>query len=149
MAMAAVAAFGAVLAGCSGEFPLGGNGGTGTNVCNVSCGSLYAGALLNLSCSPTNLAEVTVTGVCAMGDASPSYFVQDGGVWINSLSPGECHVALRFSSGFTYSADLTFTSSTHTGGCCPGTSVFPTKDTYAVNNPSSTCVDAGTVDANE
>jgi hypothetical protein len=113
------------------------------------CPGLYSGALFNLSCAPTNLADVMVTGVCANHDAGSSYSVQDSGVWINSLTPGVCHLVLRFSSGFTYSADLTFTSSTQTGGCCPGTSVFPTKDTYVVDNPSSTCVDAGTADVNE
>jgi hypothetical protein len=138
---AAVGAGGIVLGGCSGELPVGGNGRPGPLGCTVSCPSLYSGALFNLSCTPTNLVDVTVTGVCATRDAGPSYYVRDDGVWINSLRAGACHVALRFSSGFTYSADVTFTSSTQTGGCCPGTSVSPTKDTFMVNNPSSTCVD--------
>jgi hypothetical protein len=142
-----VAAGGAILGGCSGELPVGGNGRTGA-VCNISCGALSSGALFNLSCAPTNLAEVTVTGVCA-SDAGPSYYVKDSGVWVNSVRAGDCHVALWFSSGFTYSADVTFTVTSQTGGCCPGTYVSPTKDTFMVDNPSSTCVDAGTADADE
>jgi len=38
---------------------------------------------------------------------------------------------------------VTFVSSTQTGGRCPGTSVSPTQGTFTVNNPSTTCVDAG------
>ncbi len=144
---AAVGTGGAVLAGCSGDLPVGGNGSGGG--CSVSCPGQSGGALFDLSCTPTNLAEVTVTGVCASRDAGSPYYVEERGVWIYSLRAGACHVALRFSSGFTYAADVTFTSSTQTGGCCPGTYVSPTKDTFIVNNPRSTCVDAGTADANE
>jgi hypothetical protein len=66
---------------------------------------------------------------------------------INSPSAGVCHVELTFGTGFTYSADVTFTSEPGlTGPSCPWScpmTTYPKLGAFAVNNPSTTCVDGG------
>ncbi len=53
------------------------------------------------------------------------------------------HIVLTFATGFTYSADVTFTTHTSCGGC---SYQAPTSGPFTVNNPADTCValpDAG------
>jgi hypothetical protein len=73
-----------------------------------------------------------------------------GRVFVESQSPGVCHIELTFATGFTYPADVTFTL--HPGGVCGGPQckcgdyLAPTSGPFTVNNPSNTCVaipDAG------
>lgn len=106
------------------------------------------GALFNLSCAPIDLTSVVLSGPCATGDASPSNYVFGNRpyVLIRSPSAGVCHVELIFTTGFTYSTDVTFILQTDQGtpgcpGCRPH--VTPTQSTFMVNNPSTTCGDAG------
>jgi len=102
-----------------------------------------------LACAPTDVTNVTVSGPCLFGDAAPSTFVPDPrstSIPIGSASPGVCHVTIAFATGFTYSADVTFVSQTQwapagCNHCAPY--VTPTQPSFTVNNPSSTCVDAG------
>jgi hypothetical protein len=92
------------------------------------------------------MTNVAVSGPCATGDAALPYSLDSfnpQNLYVGSLSPGICHVELTFATGFTYSTDLTFMSSTQSSGCCPGTYVTPTVNAFMVNNPSTTCVDAG------
>jgi hypothetical protein len=104
-----------------------------------------------LSCDSTNLTSVVASGPCAAPDAGvSSYLGRSGAVYVPSQGPGTCHVALTFATGFTYSADVTF--ATQPGGVCGGPQckcgdyVVPAAGPLAVNNPDTTCVDAG-VDA--
>jgi hypothetical protein len=107
-------------------------------------------AILNLSCGPTDLTSVTLTGPCATTDAGPAdpnpakyvFGATSQALAISSPNPGTCHVVLSFASGFSYSTDVLFTSQTSEGGCCPAY-VAPTQPTFSVNNPSQTCTDAG------
>lgn len=69
-------------------------------------------AIFDLSCGPTDLASVALSGPCFVADASPSNYLfgpASKSVAIRSPSPGTCHVVLTFATGFTYSADVTFT----------------------------------------
>ena len=103
-------------------------------------------AIFDLSCGPTDLTSVVISGPCAMGDASPSNHVSGSEsqyVSLSSPSPGVCHVELTFATGFTYSADVTFVSESAGGLCACPQSTAPTQSTFTVNNPSTTCVDAG------
>jgi hypothetical protein len=143
LALTVAAAAGGTLAlvGCGSS---GGNG--GPEGCAVSCGTLSSAATLILSCGATDLTNVAISGPCAKGDAGPSYTVDlsnPQNLYVASSTAGICHVELTFATGFAYSTDVVFTSSTTTGGCCSGTGVNPTQSTFMVNNPSTTCVDGG------
>jgi hypothetical protein len=113
------------------------------------CGSCPSNeqAVLQLSCGSNDLKSVTTTGPCSMPEAGLSSYVGNGSVFVQSDGPGVCHIELTFATGFTYSADATF--ATHSGGVCGGPQctcppvIAPTQTTFMVNNPSTTCVDAG------
>jgi hypothetical protein len=105
-------------------------------------------AQFQLSCAQTNLTSVALSGVCATGDADPSddeVYPPTRSLYIESPSPGECHVALTFATGFTYSADVTFTVQTDPmpASCHPCSYVAAAQPTFTVDNPTDTCVDAG------
>ena len=122
------------------------NAGTGCVLQGIACMGV-TDATFNLSCDPTDLTSVVLSGPCA-GEASLSTYVVAGEpyVHIGSLSPGVCHVQLAFSNGFTYSADVTFVSQTDDSGPgCPPCAAYigPTQSMFVVNNPSTTCLDAG------
>jgi len=114
--------------------------------CTVSCGIPYGFATFNLSCSATHLTNVAVSGPCATDDG-PSYSVAGQSISINSTSAGVCHVELTFATGFTYSTDVTFESQSAPKPpvCCPLLTA-PTQSTFTVDDPSATCVDAGSDD---
>lgn len=119
--------------------------------CPGTCpASGHSAAAFDLSCGPTDLESVVLSGPCATGDTNPSRYPWNhgAGVSFTSPSPGVCHVELIFATGFTYSTDVTFTQTTvpTPSGCppCPITSlIVPTQGFFTVNNPSDTCVDAG------
>jgi hypothetical protein len=100
-------------------------------------------ATFELGCPFTDLTAVTVSGPCAAGGESnldPAQFAGRGEIGIESDSAGVCHISLTFASGFAYAADVTFISSRSS---CGTTDVMPNQATFMVDNPSSTCVDAG------
>jgi hypothetical protein len=108
-------------------------------------------AAFNLSCSATDLTSVALSGPCADTDSGlastePAKYLYGAGnraLSVTSLKPGTCHVVLSFASGFTYSADVVFTSqTTEPAGCCPAY-VAPTQPSFLVDNPNQTCLDAG------
>jgi hypothetical protein len=106
-------------------------------------------AILHLSCAPADLTSVALSGSCAGGDASPSSYLSGASgasLAITSPSPGACSVTLTFATGFIYSVEVTFVSqpAVATSGCpaCPSYTV-PAQSEYAVENPSTTCADAG------
>jgi hypothetical protein len=112
----------------------------------LECPSRIA-AGFELSCPQTDLISVSLSGLCAGDAGSAGYSYSGGGSFIDvwSAGPGDCHVVLTFDTGFTYSADVTFVSQpAEFGPCyvCNG-SIYPTQQTFVVNNPSTTCVDAG------
>jgi hypothetical protein len=121
---------------------------TSTYACPGGCPSGNSPAAFDLSCGPTDLTSVILTGPCATGDTDPARYLWDhgAGVSFTSPSPGVCHVELIFATGFTYSTDVTFTQVTDSSppGCqqCPSF-IAPTQGFTAVHNPSNTCVDAG------
>lgn len=121
-----------------------------TPACPLLCGNQAFEATFDLSCAPSDLASITLTGPCAYSDAGSTTYVEHDWLrpWIKIASgrPGVCSVALLFANGFAYSADVDFVL--QAGGAPPGcpacpASVTPTQSTFAVNNPSTTCVDAG------
>jgi hypothetical protein len=127
-------------------------GGCGT--LGDQCDSCHAalGAIFNFACSPSDLTSVAVSGPCSLIDASVWQRAGAKSFDVESPpSPGVCHVELTFATGFTYSADVTFTW--QSGGCsgCPST-IGPTQGEFTVNNPRDTCVafseDGAAVDAN-
>jgi hypothetical protein len=99
-------------------------------------------ATFDLSCSPNDLTSVVASGPCAIPDASLEQYTGPATEWfvaVGSPSPGECHIVLTFATGFTYSADVAFTSRiVGCAGCPP--SIGPTGGPFTVNNPSDTCV---------
>ncbi len=68
-------------------------------------------------------------------------------VYLAATAPGVCHVELTFATGFTYSTDVTFASQRDPAppGCaqCPAYIAPSSQATFTVNNPSTTCLDAG------
>jgi len=127
--------------GCSTDY------GCPANSCSAGVSPIF-----NMSCGPTDLTSVTLSGPCATGDASPSNYVWGyHGMFlgIESSQPGVCHVELTFATGFTYSTDVTFALQPDPTrpGCAPCPAfVGPTQGRFMVNNPSTTCV-AATSDA--
>ncbi|MGH7435440.1 MAG: hypothetical protein ACRENE_07180 [Polyangiaceae bacterium] len=143
VALALTAFAGGTLAsvGCGGS-----GGDAGPERCTVSCGLLSSPATLILSCGATDLANVAISGPCAAGDAATRSTLDSSNpqnLYVTSTGAGTCHVELTFATGFTYSTDVAFVSTTTTGGCCSGTGVNPTQSTFMVHDPSTTCVDAG------
>jgi hypothetical protein len=118
-----------------------------------SCSGCIGGrpATFNLSCIPGDLTSVVASGPCSMDAGSDSYpGVGSSAVGVSSPSPGVCHIVLTFATGFTYSADVTFTLQTE--GSCPGCQPYigATSGPFTVNNPSDTCIAVGAgVDAGE
>jgi hypothetical protein len=110
------------------------------------CCTTGASATFLLSCGTPNLTSVVATGPCATPDASASHYkAAPAGAYesilsVESATPGDCHIELTFATGFTYSADVTFTQ--HGGPECKWSYVGPTSGPFTVNNPSDTCVDA-------
>jgi hypothetical protein len=130
-------------------FPLVGALSTQSVGCSTaSCNSCIeaASATLALSCGPTNLTQVLVTGPCA-GDGGTSRYVygnEQQYVFVGSRTSGTCHVELVFATGFTYATDIQFSETTE--GTCGGCAAYPgpSPSFVTVNNPPSTCeVDAG------
>jgi hypothetical protein len=123
-----------------------GQGCSSTQACCTSCPAPEPAAF-QLACSSTDLKSVVATGPCATPDASLSSYIGNGAVYVQSQSAGVCHVELTFATGFTYSADVTFTM--RPGGVCGGAQCkcgdypAPTSGPFKVNNPGTTCVDAG------
>jgi hypothetical protein len=104
-------------------------------------------ATFDLNCSHNDLVSVTASGPCSMPDASLTWYTgaaTEYTVSVGSTSPGICHVDLAFATGFTYSADVTFTSQTLSSapGCPECHFIGPTGGPFVVGNPSDTCVDA-------
>ena len=122
---------------------------SGSPACPLVCDD-GEGAFFELSCAPTDLVSVTVTGPCATGDAgSTTYgdrFYTSSWVWVTGSGPGVCNVELAFASGFAYAVSVTFTVQSGDGppGCpgCPPY-VAPTQRKFTVENPSTTCLDGG------
>lgn len=106
-------------------------------------------ATFMLTCAPTDLTDVSVSGPCSVADSSPSTFLSSPtstSLEIGSAGPGVCHVMLTFATGFTYSADVTFVSQTDPAPSgCPSCSPYitATQRTFAVNNPDATCLATG------
>jgi hypothetical protein len=129
---------------------------SGCSVDQACCGTCPAGepATFRLSCSTTDLVGVTLSGPCAPpGDAASSLWSSsDGVVYVYGAGgAGECHVELRFATGFTYAADVSFASKP--GGVCGGPQcacpdyTTATSGELTVHNPGATCVDAGVPEA--
>lgn len=122
-------------------------GGCGGHSCPALC-LANKPAVFQLSCGPTDLLNVALSGVCSVGDAGPSSYLfgpASMSLAIHSSNAGNCHVSLTFATGFSYSADVTFTLQTDTTyPDCHGCSyTVPTQQTFIVDNPSGTCMDAG------
>jgi len=128
----------------------------GCSTTQACCGLCPASepAVFQLACSVTDLQSVTASGPCAIPDASlSSYAISNGVVYVQSQGPGDCHIELTFATGFTYVADVTFGAKP--GGVCGGPQctcpdyVTPSSGAFAVNNPSTTCLDAGLDDGGD
>jgi hypothetical protein len=104
---------------------------------------------LVLACSPSDLVGVKVTGPCIAADAGPAgYFTgsERSVLYVNSVQAGTCTVQLVFATGYTYSTEVQFAQQSNNvpAGCACATSIEPTQQTFHVENPASTCQDAGT-----
>jgi hypothetical protein len=103
-------------------------------------------AEFRLSCGPTDLTKVALSGPCSVGDAGLSTYLfapASTSLYVTSPVAGDCHVILTFATGFIFSADVSFTL-TQTEACGAFASfTVPTQSIFMVDNPSSTCVDAG------
>src|SRR5579863_76111 len=105
-------------------------------------------AIFQLSCGPTDLTSVALTGPCSADDGGTSSHVfgaKSSSLAIASPSPGTCRVTLTFATGFAYSADVTFVEQSDNSppGCAVWHYTAPTQQAFTVDNPSTTCVDAG------
>jgi hypothetical protein len=113
---------------------------------NTSCFSICPrtrAATLNLSC-PSVVASVLTTGGCTAGlcPAKSRGPCAQALIPIESVQAGVCHVDLTLEGGFQYSTDVTFVQTTSQSGC-PCTTIGPTQATFPVDNPNTTCADAG------
>ena len=104
-------------------------------------------ATFELACAPSDLTAVNILGPCAgnnlRSDPADYYGNGEGGLGkleVSSQVAGLCHVELTFASGFVYSTNVTFAG---TADRCGTAFINPTQSTFTVNNPISTCVDAG------
>lgn len=141
-----------LVARCAAAFGLlavvGGGCSEGGAACPGSCG-LGNAVEFDLSCDPADITNIPLSGGCAKGDANPANYVcgKHDCICVGSPIPGVCHVELTFATGFIYSADVTFTSQPGDPGgpgCPPCPSyIAPTQGKFVVNNPSTTCIDAG------
>lgn len=118
--------------------------------CGGSCGAcaVSSGASFAVSCFPSDLQSVTVTGPCA--STLPGAPL-NGGPYIHvpCAAEGTSHFVLQFASGFTFEHDVTFTKESQgCAGCAPyfQASELP----VVVNNPrSSTCASPDAGDASQ
>jgi len=132
-----------------GALLLGGACSWGLLGCSSSCNACIEGmtATLDLTCGPSNLSEVRLTGVCSSSsDVSASHYVfgnPPSHVWVASDQPGACHVELLFQTGFVFVTDIQFVASTE--GSCSGCNPYPrpVPSEISVDNPPSTCVTVG------
>ena len=100
-------------------------------------------AVFDLSCGPTDLTSMAVSGPCSGGDASVSDLASSASLAISSPSPGVCHVTMTFATGFTYSTDVTFVLQSDDDTCPVWHYTAPTQRAFTVSNPNTTCVGAG------
>jgi hypothetical protein len=129
---AAIVVVAALVAGCSSGDSCGGE-------------AVPPSATFELSCDSTDLTSVTVSGPCET-DAGTSFYRWEGDVIIDGPpTAGVCHVELTFATGFTYVTDVNYTVQPvlDCNGHTTDDYLAPTQVTFAVNNPSATCVDAG------
>lgn len=115
---------------------------------SYACSGLETGdqpAIFHLSCGPTDLASVVLSGPCSTGDAGIATLSGGASLGVFSSGAGVCHVTLKFATGFTYSADVTFVQQTQNDppGCPVWHYLAPTQRDFTVDNPGTTCVDAG------
>jgi hypothetical protein len=119
-------------------------------------------AALLLSCGPSDLTAVKLSGPCPpLGDGGVGEYVSGTTgrlVSFGATNAGTCHVTLVFATGYTFAADVTFL---YASGGCPGCAqvLMPTTGSIMVNNPNDTCLlpdsgvssdagaDSGVVDA--
>jgi|SRR5580692_255594 hypothetical protein len=133
-------------------------------------------ATLELACATSTLSSVVASGPCAASCTAfypyqPSDGVAAGLPWsgpcpnaiqlagqvqsvtVQGTDAGSCNVELSFSSGFTYSAVVSFSSSTMPEPACGGevTEPYfaPTPSMIMVDNPADTCLDGGADAARE
>jgi hypothetical protein len=146
-------------------------GSAGGHDCPLACAQC-ALVTIQLSC-PAAVTHAELTGPCATAADAGVEFVEsvDAGavnipacaaglgftcapltktpfsdcdrVYLSATGAGTCHIALDFSDGYTFSADVDWQD--HAEGCgCPDL-LLPSQNTLVVQNPSSSCVatDAG------
>jgi hypothetical protein len=120
---------------------------TAESGCGSDCGggcTVSSNASFAVSCFPSDLQSVTVTGPCARTLPGAPL---NGGPYINvpCAAEGTSHFVLQFASGFTFERDVTFTKESQgCAGCAPY--FVPSELPIIVNNPrASTCTspDAG------
>jgi hypothetical protein len=82
------------------------------------CNSCHVGAgftTFKLACSANDITSVVAFDPCSLPDASLERYTAADVFVVGSPSPGVCYIKLTFATGFTYFADVTFTS--QSGGC--------------------------------
>jgi hypothetical protein len=108
--------------------------------CSAGCTAASSATFL-MSCNPNDLVAITTNGPCTNSDAGLSWYTGAETKWaaaVFAASPGTCHVVLTFATGFTYSADVTFTEQSQSCGC--PSYVGPNgPGGFQVNNPPDTC----------
>ncbi len=127
----------------------------------LTCTAPVISAELTGPCAPTGDAALFLVDApdANHGGSGPAYapgygfscapitkvpFAECTYVYFTATGPGTCHVSLTFEGGYNFSTDVQWTEEVM--GCgCPNLLV-PSQGTIAVDNPSTTCVDAG-VDA--
>jgi|SRR5580704_6206907 hypothetical protein len=104
-------------------------------------------AVFELPCNASDLLSVSLSGACATADASPSNYLSGQSVYVGSPNPGICHVALAFTTGFTYSTTVDFITQTTTGGCGPSEQFVGPIPFLFMIDAGATCSETG-ADAN-
>jgi len=134
IAIATASATPLLATGCCSQGTAAGNG----------CEPGAAPAFLDLSCTPTDLQALAVSGACAAVDQPPQgqplRFLKQLSVLSQA---GDCHVTLTFSSGFVFSTDIPFVGDPQPCGCAPYVHPSSGQTTIQVDNPASTCLSDG------
>lgn len=124
--------------------------------CCTACVGTYR-ADLDLSCAPAAVTSAVLTGSCALSpldDASASLgtgfscdpplstatpFADCSEVSFDTSTPGDCHVALTFANGSSFSGDVQITSMPQPCCGCPGLALTPSPAVLVVKVGDAAC----------
>jgi hypothetical protein len=119
----------------------------GSHACDAIACNNYAS--FTFACTPAEPVGYELTGECASANTGHLIGMYRNGFDVENTAAGTCHVVVTFASGFTYAADVNFTSSpADPDSCCASNlEIGPTQSVFTIENPRNTCDPAAGFDA--